>query len=64
MLQDKLTSRMYGRITQQWQLQYGKHRRQIFLNIIFKQIILTSNSDVKEGVYSKESYGKGIIKGV
>ena len=34
-----------------------------FIYIIIKQIILTSNSDVKEGVYSKGCYGKGIIKG-
>ena len=55
MLQDKLTSRKYGMITQQWQLQSGKHRCQNLYIIIIKQIILTSNSDVK---------GRGILKGV
>ena len=63
MLQDKLTSRMYGMITQQWQLQSGKYRCQNVYTII-KQTILTSNSDVKEEVYSKGCYGKGIIKEV
>ena len=31
MLQDKLTSRKYGIITQQWKLQSGKYRCQNFL---------------------------------